>query len=221
MGFSLRRPRRQHSKADEDEQELFKNHTLPNKVAEIAKNYPNDVVEAWAEDEHRVGLQPIIRGVWVETGSITVTIPVNPNYEWYYLYAFVHPESGRNYWWILPSCNMTMFELALDDMAQTFGAGDGKQIILVTDQAKWHTSPNLKIPNGIHLLELPARSPELQPAERLWNLSDEVLANKAWEDIEKMKDISWQRCHELTQQTEKISSLTNYHWWPEDFSLTN
>ena len=118
--FSLRRPRRKHIKSDPDEQELFKNHTLANKVAEIAKKHPNDVVEVWAEDEHRVGLQPIIRGVWVPTGSTTVTIPVNPNYEWYYLYAFVHPKSGRNYWWLLPSCNMTMFEMALEDMAKTF-----------------------------------------------------------------------------------------------------
>lgn len=73
---------------------------------------------------------------------------------------------------------MTMFEMALEDMAKTFGADDGKQLILVTDQAKWHTSPNLKIPDGIHILELPPRSPELQPAERLWNLADEVLANR-------------------------------------------
>lgn len=173
-------------------------------------------MELWTEDEHRVGLQPIIRGIWTEKGSHTVTVPVCPGYDWFYLFAFVHPSSGRTYWWILPYCNIAMFSIALEDFAQEFGANKGKQIVLMIDKAPWHTSQRLEIPDGIHFVELPAKSPELQPAERLWELSDEVLANKAWKDIEIMKDMVWERCNELTKQTEVISSLTNYHWWPED-----
>jgi hypothetical protein len=221
MGFSLRRPRRRHILADKDEQEKFINQTLPNKVEEISKKYPNDKVEVWAEDEHRVGLQPIIRGVWVKTGSKRVTIPVNPGYEWFYMYAFVHPKSGSNYWWILPSCNKELFTLALTDFACEFGANKGKQLILVVDGAGWHTSQNIKVPEGVHIVALPPRSPELQPSERLWKYSDEPLANKGWKDIEKMKDTAWQRCDWLTRQTELISSLTDYHWWPQDVSPMN
>jgi hypothetical protein len=34
---------------------------------------PGEVVEVWAMEEHRVGLQPILRRVWA---------PVRPAYQW-------------------------------------------------------------------------------------------------------------------------------------------
>ncbi|MDJ0676139.1 MAG: hypothetical protein QNJ36_12270 [Calothrix sp. MO_167.B42] len=40
------------------------------------------------------------------------------------------------------------------------------------DQARWHTSNYLDLPSGIDLIYLPAYSPELQPAERLWPLTN-------------------------------------------------
>jgi hypothetical protein len=38
---------------------------------------------------------------------------------------------------------------------------------------------SLKLPEGLPLVPLPAYSPELQPAERLWPLPDEPLVNGA------------------------------------------
>jgi transposase len=191
---------------------------LPNKVAYVAKSHPKDEVEIWSEDEHRLGLQPILRAVWIEKGSKNVLVPVKPGYEWFYLYAFIHPRTGRNYWWILPNFNNEMFELALTDFAKEFGAGKGKQIILVVDQAACHMSAKVKIPKGIHIQPLPPKSPELQPAERLWELSDETVANKAWTDIEKMKDELFKRCQQLRNDTKTLLTRTLFHWWPEEIT---
>ncbi len=57
------------------------------------------------------------------------------------------------------------------------GAGRDHQVLLVLDGAGWHTSRRLRSPDGLHLLVLPACSPELQPAERLWPLLREAVAN--------------------------------------------
>ncbi len=46
----------------------------------------------------------------------------------------------------------------------------------------------LQVPEGIHLFPLPPYSPELQPAERLWPLIDEPLANKAFNSIDEVED---------------------------------
>ncbi|WP_445240191.1 transposase [Microcoleus vaginatus] len=46
-------------------------------------------------------------------------------------------------------------------------------ILLVMDRAGWHISERLVIPSGICVEYLPAYSPELQPAERLWSVTDE------------------------------------------------
>ena len=43
------------------------------------------------------------------------------------------------------------------------------------DQAGWHTTDQLVLPEGIDLFFLPSHSPELQPAERLWPLTNEAI----------------------------------------------
>ena len=52
----------------------------------------------------------------------------------------------------------------------------------------------LEVPEGIHLLPLPPYSPELQPAERLWPLVNEPLANEAFETIAEVEELVEQRC---------------------------
>ncbi len=71
------------------------------------------------------------------------------------------------------------------------------------------------MPEGIHLEFLPKGSPELMPAERLWPLTNEALANRIFEEIEEVEEALMGRCIELLDQTEAIKDLTNYHWWPQ------
>jgi transposase len=40
--------------------------------------------------------------------------------------------------------------------------------ILVLDQAGWHMSNHLVVPENITILPLPPKSPELNPVENLW-----------------------------------------------------
>ena len=72
----------------------------------------------------------------------------------------------------------------LNDFAEHFGVGQDKRIVLPLDQAGWHMSDKLEVPEGIHVLPMPLYSPELQSAERLWPLVNEVLANQVFESIE-------------------------------------
>ena len=65
-----------------------------------------------------------------------------------------------------------------------------KQIVLVLDRAGWHTSVHLRVPDHVHLLFLPPYSPELQPAEHLWLLTNEALVNQHFATIEELEDAS-------------------------------
>jgi transposase len=88
--------------------------------------------------------------------------------------------------------------------------------LLVLDQAGWHISPKLRVPEGKYLEFLPPRSPELQPAERLWPLSNEGVANRHFEGIDDLEETLVEHCVALREQPEIIRSYTRYHWWPED-----
>jgi len=128
MRLRLRVPRPAHSEADPDEQEAWKK-KLQQQVERIQSEHPNAAVEVWSEDEHRIGLHPTVRRIWVEEGEPTVAV-VNWKREWLWLYAFVQPQTGETYWWILPYVNTSLFSRVLKDFAQHFGVGKNKRIIL-------------------------------------------------------------------------------------------
>lgn len=86
----------------------------------------------------------------------------------------------------ISSVNIPLFEAELAAFAQAVGASPGKQIVLVLDRAGWHASVHLRVPDHVHLLFLPAYSPELQPAEHLWPLTNTVLANRHFASIEEL-----------------------------------
>jgi transposase len=155
-----------------------------------------------------------MRKVWALRGE-RPKAKVHHRYEWTYLYSFVRPSSGEVRWLILPTVNVKVFSLALSHFAREVGASKDKHVLLVLDQAGWHTGKEVEVPEGIHLEFLPARSPELQPAERLWPLSNEGVANRFFENIEELEEALIERCLALCGQPEVIRSYTHYHWWPE------
>lgn len=87
-------------------------------------------------------------------------------------------------------------------------------MVLVLDRAGWHDTEKLRLPEGIHLLFLPAHSPELQPAERLWPLADECIATGPPASIDDLEEKLAQRCRTLRALRHVIKNLTNFHWWP-------
>jgi len=162
-----------------------------------------------------LGLKPVMRRVWAPVGKRPVA-RFKRGYKWTYLYGFVRPQSGEVYWLIVPTVNVELFSMALREFANEVGAGKDKHVLLVVDQAGWHTGKEVEIPEGIHLEFLPSGSPELQPAERLWPLTNEGVANNGlFEEIEQIEQALMERCMQLLEQTETIKGLTNYHWWPQ------
>lgn len=180
----------------------------------VQEAYPEARVERWAEDEHRVGLKPIERRVWSPRGERPVA-EAHERYEWTYVWGFVEPATGRTWWLLLPTVNVAVCRLALAEFAAAMELGPAKRIVLLLDNAGWHTGRELVVPEGLHLVFQPAYSPELQPAERLWPLTNEPLANRSFETIEELEDVLVQRCRTLAEQTNQIQALTRYHWWPD------
>jgi transposase len=176
--------------------------------------HPAAAVEVWAMDEHRVGLQPVLRRVWAPQGQRPVAA-VRPRYEWTYVYGFARPATGESYWLLLPAVSGAAFTAALAAFATATGAGTGKRVVLVLDGAGWHSGKHVAIPDGLHLVTLPPYSPELQPVERLWPLTDEALANRQFADLDALEQAQAARCLTLREQPDVVRDLTRFHWWPE------
>jgi hypothetical protein len=129
-------------------------------VDEERREHPGARVEIWAMDEHRIGLKPIVRGIWAPVGERPIALG-HHRFEWLYVTGFVEPATGRTVWNIANAVCKELFELILVDIAGSVGAGDDKRIVLQLD-AGWHGPENLAVPDGIRLVFQPAHSPELQ-----------------------------------------------------------
>src|SRR3954466_7927793 len=153
---------------------------LEQAVAEASAQHPDKPVEVWATDEHRIGLKPILRRVWAPKGQRPIALG-HHRYKWLYVTAFVQPISGEPFWYISNGVSKPFFAALLALFAREAGAGRDRIIVLGLGSAGWHTAPNLVVAEGLRPAYLPPYSPELQPAEHLWPVLDEPLANQYFE----------------------------------------
>ena len=99
--------------------------------------------------------------------------------------------------------------------------GRERTIILVLDNAGWHTEAGLTVPESLRLVFLPPYTPELQPAETLWTLVNEPIVNKHIPTIEDLENIIAKRCVDLAAEREAIKGQTGFHWWPKIVNRTD
>jgi transposase len=157
----------------------------------------------------------VSRRVWAPVGQRPTT-HVRRRFQWLYVYGFVRPTTGESWWCLLPSVRTAFFGLALAEFARDEGIDATHRAVLVLDQAGWHQATDLRLPDGIDLLFLPAYSPELQPAERLWPLVNEAVANQAVADLTHLEDALVARCRSLRADRATVQAHTRFHWWPAE-----
>jgi hypothetical protein len=174
---------------------------------------PRRRVEVWAFDEHRLGLRPVLRRRWAPKGQRPVALGRH-RYEWLYLYGFVHPGTGEVVRFVCSTGDATLLSAVLAAFAEAVGAGEDKLVILVLDNAGWHISGDLVVPRVIELALLPPYTPEPQPAEHLWPLANEAVANKHFATLKDLDAALSERCRTLAAMPETIKAATHFGWWP-------
>lgn len=157
------------------------------------------------------------RRVWAPIGERPIALG-HHRFDWLYVTAFASPATGETFWYLSNGVSKPFFEALLETFAREAGAGVGRIILLVLDNAGWHGAAGLKIPDGIRLVHLPPYTPELQPAETLWTLVDEPIVNKHIATITELEEIIADRCIALADAPEQIKTRTNFHWWPKPIS---
>lgn len=89
----------------------------------------------------------------------------------------------------------------------------GAHAVLLLDQAGWHTTSKLAIPDNITLLPLPPRAPELNPVENIWQfLRDNWLSNRVFTSYDQIVALCCDAWNKLTDQPWKIISIGHRNW---------
>lgn len=90
---------------------------------------------------------------------------------------------------------------------------EGAHALLILDQAGWHMSRHLTVPDNITLLHLPPRSPELNPVENVWQfLRQNWLSNRVFENYDDIVAHCCTAWNKLTDEPWRIRSIGNRDW---------
>ena len=145
----------------------------------------NENHEVFFFDEGRFGLMPSVGRCWGLRGKKIKSF-VSAGYKNFYAYSSVSPFTGDSFTLFLPWVNTEMMNLYLKELSSAF---QKKRVLIIMDQAGWHCSKNLVLPDNISIDLLPPYSPELNPVERLWQwIRRHVCKNRLYPSLSKLED---------------------------------
>ncbi len=125
----------------------------------------DDGVEVWFADEARGGQKTKITRRWAWRGT-RPSVPQDQRTASTYIFGAICPATGAKAGQVLLWCNTEAMGLQLAEISAR--VTPGKHCALLVDQAGWHVSERLIVPPNITIVPLPAKCPELNPVENVW-----------------------------------------------------
>ena len=164
-------------------------------------------MEIWFGDDARVGQQGRLTRVWARRG----TRLRDRGFEAADLVGAVCPERQTGAAIVLPEVNLEAMNEPLAVISQNVSVG--AMAVLVLDNAGWHTSPRLELPDNIVRLPLPSYAPELNSVETIWEfVRGNWLSFGVWPSYEAIVDACCEAWNKLMRMPEQIASITRRSW---------
>ena len=133
-------------------------------------------LEIWFADEARVGQKNKITRRWAKRGTRPAA-PKDQRTASAYIFGAICPAHGKGAGLVLPRCTTEGMTLHLNEIAQA--VAPGAHALVLVDQAGWHQSKRLVVPDNITLIPLPSKAPELNPVENIWQyMRDNWISNR-------------------------------------------
>ena len=162
----------------------------------------------WA-DEMRVGLIGQVRRVWAPRG-VKIEQAVECTYEWAYLNLAVNGLEGRITW----DWTANMKAAAIAPVVRSW-AEQGVEII-VWDRAPGHRGAACAgVP--VKRIEQPPYSPQLNPAERIFEYLRERVEGRVYETLAAKQEAVEAELQWLAANPERVKGLAGWDWIRESF----
>src|SRR3954449_5139958 len=112
---------------------------------------------------------------------------------------------------VMPRADTQAMQHHLDEIARNLAPK--AHAVLVLDQAGWHTTEKLRLPQNLSLLPLPPKSPELNPVENVWQfLRQTKLSNRIFGDYETIVTAACNAWNSLLADPPRITSIGTRQW---------
>jgi transposase len=216
LGGVLKVPRKAHAQQDADEAARFQQQLADKlKRLNVAGGRP---VRIWVSDEHRYGLIPVVRKCWTLRG-VRPKAPYQTRYEWGYLYSALEVD-GENAaeFLCLPRVDLGMSRLFLE---QLVARDPPAEHVVIQDRAGFHLDPELhELPAQVHIIPLPAYSPELNPTEAIGDVIKDRIANTLWKTLDALEEAIGEELRPLYECAERVRRLVSHGWLLDQVNAT-
>ncbi|MCP4029861.1 MAG: IS630 family transposase, partial [Herbaspirillum sp.] len=163
-----------------------------------------DSVNLYFQDESRFGLMTHT-GRCLTAKAIKPIVTYQHAFKNTYVYGSFSPINGDAFIWEIDGVDLIIFEKYLQDFSQQ----NPKELkLLIVDNAGFHSTKNITIPENIILINIPPYSPELNPAEKIWHFMKQKYKNKVFGSMDNVR--TWLHDFINTElYAKRIISITN------------
>lgn len=173
------------------------------------QNVLNLPLRVMFQDEARFGRLSDPRRCWAPA-PLRPVVRVALVREYTYAYAAVSPQDGALDWMLTAKMDTLNMSAFLDHVSQRHV---DDYIVMVLDGASSHRSHDLCIPGNMALVRLPSYSPELNPAERLWEeIREKEFANRVFDSLGEAIAQAALGLKRLELMPDGLQSLTGWPW---------
>ena len=163
-------------------------------------------VRYWCMDESRWGLKTLTGRVLTLRG-VKPVMPVQWPRDAFWLYGAVEPQTGESFFYRFSHLDSVCFERFLEQFSLAFPQCLN---LMQMDQASAHMANWIRWPENVLPIVQPSHSPELNPAERLWQDLRKRFKGKNFDAIGSLETALFEQVNTLSKKV--VASLTGYSY---------
>lgn len=160
------------------------------KITERVSHIKNKKIQSYSrfniycQDESRFGLLTLAHKALTIKG-VKPLCNYQHRFDNTYLFGAFSPVNGNHLILEMPHCNSDTFQTFLEHLSKL----DEEEFkIVILDNGAFHHAKSLVVPANIAFIFLPAYSPELNPAEKVWWMIKRELKMKLFKSIEELQE---------------------------------
>ena len=187
---------------------------LENSLKQIRFNLNKDKITSvnlYFQDESRFGLIAKQKRVITAKGIKPIG-KYKHSYLYKWLWGSFSPITGESFCMTTDGVCKDLFIKYLEDFSQH----KPKELkIIVIDNAAFHSTKDVVLPENIVLMPIPTYCPELNPAEKVWQWMKDKIAMKIFDTLETLENKMDQIIENI--EGELIKSITGYEFYTKIF----
>jgi hypothetical protein len=169
-------------------------------------------IRLFFQDEARIGQKGRTCHIWWKRGQRPPGL-CDRRFTFAYIFAAVEPGTDNAFALVMPYADTEAMQTFLDRFSETIA--EEEHAVMILDQAGWHRSNDLAVPENVTLIPLPPYSPELNPVERVWlYLKERFLSHRLLEDYDAIVTAACKAWNRLMAEAGRIKTLCSYPWIP-------